>query len=193
MATSLYYMTHHSIARKTLRHPQLDIAKLRQLRDSLSSSLGRRNAVHKSGWQTVTPEKQRVCKTKAPCDFSFSPPSWRYPTLTDETVELLPQTWDTVCGLQFGQIFAQPNNINNILTCPEGASTKLSKVLADFLRYPNPGRSRALSPEQRPWHHPRTLGHQNHNLAMSDKDGGVRVVWPQGHNMKRKLQKVDPI
>ena len=34
----------------------------------------------------------------------FSPPSWRYPTLTDETVELLPQTWDTVCGLQFGQI-----------------------------------------------------------------------------------------
>ena len=64
-------MTHHSIARKTLRHPQLDIAKLRQLRDSLSSSLGRRNAVHKSGWQTVTPEKRRVCKTKAPSDSSL--------------------------------------------------------------------------------------------------------------------------
>ena len=65
------HLTHHSIARKTLRRPQLDIAKLRQLRDSLSSSLGRRNAVHKSGWQTVTPEKQRVCKTKAPSDFSL--------------------------------------------------------------------------------------------------------------------------
>ena len=56
--------------------------------------------------------------------------------------------------------FAQPNNI---LTCPE-ASTKVSKVLADLLRYPNPGRSRA--PERRPWHHPHTLGHRNQSLAV---------------------------
>ena len=127
--------------------------------------LGRRNAVHKSGWQTVTPEKRPCLQNQSTIWFFinyFSPPSWRYSTLTDETVELLQQTWDTVCGLQFGQILRSQIIYWHV---PRELQQSYPMQSADLLRYPNPGRSRVLSPEQRPWHHPHTLGRRNQSLA----------------------------
>ena len=180
-------MTLNSIARKPLRHPQLDIAKLRQLRDSLFSSLGRRNAVHKSVWQTVTPEKRRVCKTKAPSDSSL-------------IMFLLPlagtQHWQTkqlsYCrkrGIQFAACsLAKFCAAKYCIDMSRGFNKVIQCNLLTSWDIQIPEGHGLLNRD------PDTI-HTRWAVRITTSPCRTRteVSGSLGHNMKRKLQKLDPI